>query len=195
MIQEASQTTMEIHDDNPDHFEFVIRHIYTQDFDAAAIDTLAVGDCVRRVTIPLGIYLVADKYNMPSSLLRNIVTNTETVLCRSEYTLNVLLSLVPLCYGIISKADHPFGIRLAKEILRRFRKAISSNNFANIVKAHPVFGADVALLLRKEKVETYCEHCEDRYSNFLPDAMERMKTHCLNCSEYTDDLFLSTSVG
>ena len=195
MIQEASQTTMEIHDDNPDHFEFVIRHIYTQDFDAAAIDTLAVGDCVRRVTIPLGIYLVADKYNMPSSLLRNIVTNTETVLCRSEYTLNVLLSLVPLCYGIISKADHPFGIRLAKEILRRFRKAISSNNFANIVKAHPVFGADVALLLGKEKVSYYCEYCEHRRSEFLPYAAENMKINCMDCANFTDDITLSTSLG
>ena len=183
---------MEIYDDNPDHFEFILKHIYTQKFDAAAINTLAAGDRVRRVTILLGIYLVADKYNMPSWFFDKIVSDTGIVLCDSEYTLNVLLSLVPIYYGMIFKADHPFGKLLVKQILFRFRKATSSNDFTNMVKAHAVFGADVALVLGKEKVETYCEHCEDRCSNSLPDAMRLMKTECLNCSGHIDDVSLST---
>ena len=142
---------MKIHDDDPDHFEFILKHIYTQKFDAAAIDTLAAGDCVRRITIPLEIYLVADKYNMPSWFIRKIVADTENYLCdRKCYTFNVLLSLVPLCYGMISKSDHPFGNMLVKEILRRNRSVILSEHFRNMVKAHPVFGVDVALLLGEE---------------------------------------------
>jgi hypothetical protein len=184
---------MEIHDDDPDHFEFILKHIYTQKFDAAAIDTLAAEDRVRRVTIPVGIYLVADKYNMPSSLLHEIVSDTSKVLLRSRHTLDVLLSLVPLCYGIISKVDHPFGKLLVKEILRKSRDVTTSDDFKNMVKAHPIFGADMALLLGEEGVSYYCEHCEESSEELLPDAIRGMRIDCLNCCGHIDEIALSTA--
>ena len=186
---------MEIHDDDPDHFEFILKYMYTHCFDAAAIKTPTAGDCVRRVTALLGIYLVADKYNMPSSLFSSISNHARMVLNYSEYTLDILLSLVPLCYGIISKADHPFGEVLVKAILRKSREITLSDDFTKMVKAHPVFGADVALLLGKEKVSYYCEYCEHRRSKFLPYAAENMKINCMDCANFTDDITLSTSLG
>jgi hypothetical protein len=192
IIQEASQATMELHDDDPDHFEFILKYMYTHCFDAAAIDTLAAGDRVRRVTIPLGIYLVADKYNMPAQFFHIIVSDTKLVLHdRAYHTPNVLLSLVPLYYGMINKADHSFGTLLVKEILRRCRKATSSNDFKNMVKAHLVFAADVALLLGEEGVSYYCEHCEESYEKLFPDALKDMKIGCQECSKYTDDISLT----
>jgi hypothetical protein len=184
---------MEIHDDDPDHFEFILKHIYTQKFDAAAINTLAAGDCVRRVTTPVGIYLVADKYNMSSSLLRKIVSDTSRVLHRNKYTLDVLLSLVPLCYGMISKVDHPFGKLLVKEILRKSRNVTTSDDFKNMVKAHPIFGADMALLLGEESVSYYCERCEESNKELLPDAIQSMRIECLKCCRHTDEITLSTA--
>lgn len=192
-IQEASQATMEIYDDDPDHFEFLLKYMYTQQYLPAAISRMAGNDCVQRVTIPLGIYLVADKYNMPSSLFRKIIADLSRVLSRDVYTLDVLLSLVPLCYCLISKADHPFGKQLAKGILWRSRSVTSSEDFKNMVKAHPVFGADVALLLGEEKVSFYCEHCEELNKKFLPDAIGRMSMDCHECLEYSKGLSLSTA--
>ena len=184
---------MEIHEDDPNHFEFILKYIYTQNFDAAAINTLAAGDRVRRVTILLGIYLVADKYIMPSSFFHRIDSDIRMVLYDAEYTLDVLLSLVPTCYGMISKADHPFGKLLVKEILRKFRSATSSGDIKNMVKAHPVFGADVALLLGEENVTYYCEHCEASSKELLPDAIRGMKMECFICSGHTNDISLSTA--
>lgn len=118
-----------------DHFEFLLKYLYTKDYDAAAIKTLAGGDCVRRVTIPLEIYLLADKYDM-AYLLSRMITDVWNVVRRSDYKLNDLLSLVPLYYVNIFKVDHPFGKLLVKEILRSYRSATLSKEFKNLVKAH-----------------------------------------------------------
>ncbi|KAH6625363.1 hypothetical protein C7974DRAFT_280672, partial [Boeremia exigua] len=62
--QEASQPVIEIHDDHPDHFEFLLKYIYTYEYDKAAIRKLAAGDAVNRVLIPIGIQAIADKYDV-----------------------------------------------------------------------------------------------------------------------------------
>ncbi|KAG9204252.1 hypothetical protein G6514_001325 [Epicoccum nigrum] len=112
-FREASQATMEIHDDDPDHFEFIFKYMYTHCYDIAAIETLAAGH---------RIYLVADKYNMPSFLFRETVSESKNILYHDDYTLDELLSLVPLYYGMISEAAHPFGTLLVEQILGEFRE-------------------------------------------------------------------------
>ncbi|OSS51423.1 hypothetical protein B5807_03217 [Epicoccum nigrum] len=149
-FREAFQATMEIHDDDPDHFKFIFKYMYTHCYDIAAIVTLAAGDRVRRTTIPLEIYLVADKYNMPSSLFRETVSNSKNILYHDDYTLDELLSLVPLYYDMISEAAHPFGTLLVEQILGEFREETWPDEFTDVVKKNPVFGVDVALQLGAE---------------------------------------------
>ena len=142
---------MEIHDDNPDHFEFILKYMYTHCFDADAIETLAAGSSTQQMTILLGIYLVADKYNLHISIVRDINIHAASIL-RGQNTLEEHLSLVPVCYGMISEAEHPFRTQLVTKILREFRLDTASDDFTNMVKTYPVFGADVALQLGKERV-------------------------------------------
>jgi DNA-directed RNA polymerase subunit RPC12/RpoP len=183
---------MEIQDDDPDHFEFILKYMYTHCFDAAAIKTLAAGNSARRITIPLEIYLVADKYNLPTSIFKDIVSDAASVL-HGQYTLNELLSLVPVCYGMISEVAHPFGTLLVEEILGEFRRHTASDDFTNMVETYPVFGADVALQLGKKRMSYYCGRCQGRDEVLLPAALEDMKYDCPACSGKAEDLFLSTS--
>jgi hypothetical protein len=194
MLQEAFQATMEIHDDDPDHFKFIFKYMYTHCYDIAAIVTLAAGDRVRRTTIPLEIYLVADKYNMPSSLFRETVSNSKNILYHDDYTLDELLSLVPLYYDMISEAAHPFGTLLVEQILGEFREETWPDEFTDVVKKNPVFGVDVALQLGAECVSCYYERCQCRARMFILEAIVDMRYDCPDCfSGETKDLCLSTS--
>lgn len=53
---------MELHDDDPDHFEGVLKFIYTQDYDPATIPSNS--NALQKIQFMLGLYKVADKYNV-----------------------------------------------------------------------------------------------------------------------------------
>jgi hypothetical protein len=54
---------MELHEDDPDHFEFVLKFIYSEQYDSTAVKTTADKgvDTLRSV---VGVYRVADKYDV-----------------------------------------------------------------------------------------------------------------------------------
>jgi hypothetical protein len=55
---------MEIHDDDLDDFEFLLKYIYTYTYNTNAIKELFKGDYTKRLLIPIGIYALADKYDV-----------------------------------------------------------------------------------------------------------------------------------
>jgi hypothetical protein len=62
--QEATAGVIEIHEDKPEHFEFVLKSLYTGAYDKGAIERLTGGDKTNHVTMAMGIHEVADKYSI-----------------------------------------------------------------------------------------------------------------------------------
>ncbi|KAF3009945.1 hypothetical protein E8E13_011118 [Curvularia kusanoi] len=97
-FREATEAEMTIHDDDPDHFEFFLKFIYTHAYDTAKITELANGDPIQRVTIPCEILALADKYNMPL-LIGPIANDIEKLLAdKTSKTLDLLKALIPVYY-------------------------------------------------------------------------------------------------
>jgi hypothetical protein len=55
---------MEFHDDEPDQFELALKFIYTPDYDRSIIETMVGDDKTQRILIAIGLYQIADKYDI-----------------------------------------------------------------------------------------------------------------------------------
>ncbi|KAH6881990.1 hypothetical protein BKA58DRAFT_11610 [Alternaria rosae] len=70
---------MELHEDDPEHFEFLLKFIYTGAYNKQEITKLAADDRSKRVLIPIGVHAVADKYNV-AKLYEPAAENVKAVL-------------------------------------------------------------------------------------------------------------------
>ena len=79
VTKEAPENVIELHDDDPDHFEILLEYNYTYTYDKAAIEKLSSEDTSKRIAIPIGVYAVADKYDV-SSIHKPIINDVQTLL-------------------------------------------------------------------------------------------------------------------
>lgn len=64
-IQEAHGATIELHDDDPDHFKTVLEFVYTQKFQMLDDSTTpSDNDITKGILDAMGVYAVADKYDI-----------------------------------------------------------------------------------------------------------------------------------
>ncbi|KAJ4409256.1 hypothetical protein N0V91_002612 [Didymella pomorum] len=63
-FKKTTENVIELHDDDPDHFEFLPKSIYHDEYDIEAVEKLAGTEAAnkeKRILVPIGIYAVADK--------------------------------------------------------------------------------------------------------------------------------------
>jgi hypothetical protein len=60
-------TVIELYEDNPEHFEFLLEFIYTNDYDKFATAYFVADNSVRRILTPIGTHEAADKYDLPKT--------------------------------------------------------------------------------------------------------------------------------
>jgi hypothetical protein len=150
---------MTLHDDDPEHFEFFLKFMYTHHYDKDAIVKLAAGDSTRRVTIPCEIFLVADKYDMPL-LFELIAKDVEELLAgKVPCTLDLLQTLISAYYESVTNVGSPLGKIFVSKIKNRFYDFPDSDEFVSLVKAYPVFGADMALSQTRGLRSLTCLSC------------------------------------
>ncbi|KAF3033469.1 hypothetical protein E8E11_001488 [Didymella keratinophila] len=77
--KEASENMIELHDDDPEHFEILLKYIYTYTYDKLAIEKLSSGAVSRRIAVPIGVYAVANKYDV-LSIYNPIINDVQTLL-------------------------------------------------------------------------------------------------------------------
>ena len=141
---------MEIQDDDPDNFEFVLKFLYAGDYDTDAIEKMSKGDKEKRISISLGIYLIADKYGIErlyASAAGDILLALKSVPIHEMH--ETLLLVVNTHYETILDADTSIGKMLVSFILDQDRDIIASNGFRTSMESYPVFAADIALGLSR----------------------------------------------
>ena len=179
---------MTVHDDDPNHFEFLLKFMYTHHYDKDAIIKLAAGDKNRRVSIPSEIYAVADKYDMP--LLAEPIAKDVEELLGSEVpcTLELLQTLIPAYYNAVPRAGSPVGKILVSKIQTKYAEFRDTDELVSLAKAYPIFGVDVLLSLEKELVQSTCSYCSYcSHTNAVNKAGLRAKGKtsywCENCGQ------------
>ena len=174
---------MTLHGDDPEHFEFFLKFMYTHHYDKDAIVKLAAGDKNRRVSIPSEIYAVADKYDMPL-LVEPIAKDVEELLVSEvPCTLDLLQDLIPAYYKAVPNTGIPVGKILVSKIQAKYDEFRYTDEFASLVKAYPIFGADVVLSLKKGLRSFICCKCKHTSSVNTVGLRAKGKTsfYCENC--------------
>lgn len=158
---------MTVHDDNPEYFEFFLKFMYTHYYDKDAIVKLAAENSTRRVMIPSEIFIVADKYDMPL-LAEPIAQDIEGLLANDILcTLSLLKTVISAHYKQASSPGGPVGKILVSKIKNRFDDFPDSDEFVSLVKAYPVFGADMVLSQTKGLRSLTCSNSGCRHSNIV----------------------------
>jgi len=140
---------MELHEDDPEHFEFVLKFIYTLNYDVNAIET-AVGKDEKHEIVQyiLGVYRVADKYDIgrllgPAAAHLHKVLNTITEDSTLEF-------VVQHHYGSCSAPGHAAGNTIASTIIDTCRKFVRTQAFRTLLAKFPVFASDIALCYHEQ---------------------------------------------
>jgi hypothetical protein len=181
---------MEIYDDDPDNFEFVLKFIYTEDYNKDAIVKMSNGDKAKRISIPLGIYAIADKYDIKrlyAPAIDDILTNLESIPVHEIH--GMLPVVVHTPYETIPSANTPIGKMLVSFLLNKGRDTMASDDFLASMESFPVFAADVALGLFREGLFKYKPaRCSCGWTIYHDPVAEKIsknkKVHCYTCGKW-----------
>ncbi|CAN9202243.1 unnamed protein product [Alternaria alternata] len=179
-FREASESTIELHEDNPEYFGFFLKFIYTGIYDKDEIARLAGSDHSKRVLIPIGIYAVADKYDV-AQIYEPAAEDVKVVLMNAvKDREGILTTPIKAHYGTEVKADGFMGRVITAVIFEQYNDLLNTEKFEKLLLAYPVFAADVALHSQRGKMlGGGCVRCSicDRL-DFLREDGSFVCSHC-----------------
>jgi hypothetical protein len=148
------------------------------------------GDKAKRISIPLGIYLIADKYGIERLYAPATGDALQALKSIPVYKmLDTLLLVVNTHYETIFDADTSIGKMLVSFILDQDRDIIASDRFRISMESHPVFAADIALgLSRGGFFKFKPARCSCGWTIFHDPVAEKAlgnkKVHCYGCNKW-----------
>ena len=141
---------MELHEDGPDLFEFMLKFLYSDHYDKDAIAKLAAKDKKNRGLLAIGIYSLADKYDIPK-LYKPATEDLETLLSDGGgCTQAFLITIIEAAYEDL-RIDTPMGRMIVSVILAKFFTFSQTSEFRKLMLDYPMLAADVALNLQLNK--------------------------------------------
>jgi hypothetical protein len=187
-LQEASEGTIELHEDNPECFEFLLKFIYIGIYDKGEIARLAGSDHNKRVLIPFRIYAVADKYDV-GKLFESAAEDVKIVLmCAIKNREDILTTSIKAHYGTEVKADESMGRLITAVIFKQHNDLLDTKNFEKLLLAYPIFAADVALHSQRGKIlggkdRDMCSDCKQKLVE-IDDLRKKPYFYCPDCGCY-----------
>ena len=179
---------MKLHDDDPAHFEIVLKFVYTLTLDIGSLPTLPE----ERVKQLLGICTVADKYDV-TRILSPVAEELERNLAEfQEAEFDFYTSIVESYYDSCLFPDTRPGRIIAHHTVRYGKSNVGYDDFKTLIKNYPTFGTDVALNQYKEITAGLtlrkCSRCHQRVT--YHDGPERVDggKKCLGCGDYPNYL-------
>jgi hypothetical protein len=135
--QEASEKVLDIHDDNPEHFEIMLKYLYTYKYETPD----GVSDFEKQFIIPIGLHTLADKYVVEGLGARAVEAfgyDKSKILDADECE-----QLVQAHYEYCAQVDSPMGQAITGYILVVLKSFMYTDMFAALVQRYPILGADI----------------------------------------------------
>jgi hypothetical protein len=155
-MKESYESVMEIHDDDPDHFELLLKYVYTYSYDTDAINKLSGEDRTKRLLIPIGVHALADKYDL--SCIRGPIAEDLRGMANSvDY--KMFPALLSAYYSTAVAVRGPVGEILTSWALNNHRSFVHTEAYKQMVASNHVFGADMALALERDTYDIFCSSC------------------------------------
>ena len=155
---------MEIHDNEPDQFEFLLKYLYTYYYDGAAIDKLSEGDKTKRMLFIIGLHALMEKYDIPCISDHIVLDLHEQMKLHDTIEDNSLQALLSAHYNIAVAVGGAMGRALADCVLQGDRSFTGTKEYEEMVVSNPIFGADMALALERDSCVSYCPYCASYFS-------------------------------
>ncbi|KAF1939413.1 hypothetical protein EJ02DRAFT_513888 [Clathrospora elynae] len=185
-FREATESTMELYDDHPEHFAFALKFMYTLEYDITAIGKIAsANDELERMQFALGVNIVGDKYDI-YRLISPILYELRPIL-RNTSSHELLKSTVHTYYKLCRQPGEAVGNLIVSTILRKHLAFRESDTFDDLVRSVPFFAADIALDYQRDKLfgvrRISCCKRVNIVLNNPRGIYTRLNTHCPYCGQ------------
>ncbi|KAJ4351246.1 uncharacterized protein N0V89_006585 [Didymosphaeria variabile] len=145
-FKEASGNVIEVHNDVPEHFEAALKFLYTQQYDSEAVAEQAFIQNAQRIRVPIGILVVADKYDIER--LSGLIVDDVKIYLLTTTRLPVLVAAIKEYYPNCPNAGSPMGIALTTVLLGR-PASTHTEEVKLLIGQYLAFGADMAIHLHE----------------------------------------------
>ncbi|CAA9961526.1 BTB-POZ domain-containing protein [Pyrenophora teres f. maculata] len=159
-FKEASEDSMDIHDDNPDHFEAMLRYIYTDEYEPP----LNASAFEMGFLFPIGVYILADKYDVEglgeeaADYFGCGKRECSDGTCNHTPTPLEAVSMIRAYYETCSVADSEMGVCISAFVLRHMKIFLGQPLFRDLSLQYPMFATDVLLTEYSWKSVGKCTH-------------------------------------
>jgi hypothetical protein len=201
-IQEATNKVIELHEDDPEHFKILLKFIYTNSYDKETISKLAADDKVQCILMPIGIYKVADKYNI-SRIYELVTKDIQDVLTNTiDDNFEILQAAIHAHYGSGATVDNLLGKLITSVVLNMHTTFTTMPAFEGMIQLYPMFGADVALAMTRRNqgcfIKMVSYTCKDCFETSHIDfgrlrSIGHKYFHCSTCGNDVPVGFLPSS--
>ncbi|ORY09036.1 ankyrin repeat-containing domain protein [Clohesyomyces aquaticus] len=181
---EASQSTLELHDDNPQAVEGMIRHFYDLDpmspCEPARPSTPDQTDPSTKLKHIVHLYAVADKYDAP--MLRKRILSSFTFLARKNWlTLwnsGELPDIIGAIYAFTVRKDRlrVATIELSLGYIGEFRES-DLDAFRELIETVPDFGADILMRVPLPSPVKLPSHLPETLVEVITTHYDQMELH------------------
>lgn len=162
--QEASEGVLDVHDDDIEHFELMLKFIYDGNLKPSSESDTFDKQMLRAVKL----WILADKYGM-SALAERTTALVKTALYKAKSDCVVLEAALHEYYGSNPMSDTVMGKAITSCLNTFYRGYSSSEVFENMVETCNTFGADVALATKRanrfDQVTILCKALNCRWTN------------------------------
>lgn len=141
MRKEATEKVIELHDDDADHFEFMLKYFYTVDMESVSLGFL---DMLIKT---FGLYTIADKYGC-EGLGKLAVDEFEEHMADTPLTITVDMCelMIEDHYDDCVKSDCAMGKAIATCFLKNAFNPEDSTKLASLAYKYPGLGRDLVLV-------------------------------------------------
>jgi uncharacterized protein YlaI len=146
--QEAGNATIDLHDDDAEHFDFMLRYIYDGDFYTLSKSNHSQ-DTPSRVLLWMGVSVLADKYDI-ENLLDASESQVLCVLCdmKDEIDFSTLEAAIHGHCKLPNNSGSRMGKKISKCIVMSYWRYLSQGRFDELVHKYNTFGADMAIAMK-----------------------------------------------
>lgn len=164
--------------------------MYANKYDKQAIIAAAADEKTKRILIPIGVYAIADKYDVSKIYAPAAEDVYDVLKTTNDAEFELLQVAIDAHYGAGANIDSAMGKLIASVVLSARVAFTETADFERIMQSHPMFGADIALALRRadhrrfENISAYS--CASCFRNLWINKDEMRKTglnhfKCIYC--------------
>ncbi|KAF2123008.1 BTB/POZ protein [Lophiotrema nucula] len=192
-FKEATEPTMELHDDDPELFEIMLKFVYTGIYNMNEINNIFHNDISKNVLVPVRLSILADKYDINGILPPAAEHALSKLRALSMGNFGSIKACIECLYGACVQPNTAIGQSIVAAMLKHGKGSTKwGQELEPMILRYPILGADIALHQNKQELlnvqKRKCLECHG-VSLFMKNYTAMVWAKCPQCRQ-TGDLAL-----